>query len=99
MDEDKEIEITKEIAEEIMGRYASFIDDARRQANCFDCIPKRRNIAMKADAREYFLNGLGDIVIKGVCDKCDGHNCVSYIASSTDPEKLKIAKKYLDDAK
>ena len=98
MDEDKEIKITKELAEEIMGRYAGFIEDAKRQANCFDCISERKNITMK-EPREYFLNGLGDIVIKGVCDTCGGNNCVSYIASSTDPEKLKIAKKYLKNAK
>jgi hypothetical protein len=98
MNEDIEITISKEIAEEIMGEDADFIENARRQANCHDCILKRKNVSMK-EVNDYFLNGLGDIVLRGVCDTCGGNNCVSYIASSTDPDKLKIAKKYLENEK
>lgn len=98
MNEDDEIKISREIAQEIMGRDVDFIEDAKRQANCHDCILNKDNISMK-EIGEYFLNSSGDIILRGVCSKCGSNNCVSHVASSTDPNKLKIAKKYLKDAK
>lgn len=98
MNEDDEIKISREIAKEIMGRDVDFIENAKSQANCHDCITNKNNISMK-EIVEYSLNGSGDIVLRGVCAKCGSNNCVSYLASNSDPIKLKIAKKYLKNEK
>lgn len=94
MDEDKEIKISKEIAEKIMGRDVDFIKDAQKNAVCHDCVLQRKNISMK-EVSGYYLNGVGDIILRGVCANCGGNDCVSQIASSTDPNKMKIAVEYL----
>lgn len=96
MREEKEIKITKEIAEEIMADDVDFIEIARTNVFCHGCYhQKEEPISMKIEG--YILNDLGDIIMKGTCETCGG-NCARYMECSENPKSLKIAKKYLKNA-
>lgn len=96
MDENKEIKISEDIVKVIMGRDIGFIESAVNSAVCHDCILLRRNISMEK-ITGYYLDGDRNIILKGVCSLCGGYDCLSYIESSTDPEKLRAAERCLND--
>jgi hypothetical protein len=93
---EREVKITKEIAEEIMADKIDFIEIARTSVFCHFCHHmKNKNVSMKIE--EYLLNDLGDIILKGSCQTC-GENCAKYIECGETPKSLRIAKKYLKNA-
>ncbi len=90
---EKEIKITKEIAEEILGDKVDFMELARTSVFCHACYhQKNKSTSMKIE--EYILNDLGDIILRGTCETC-GEKCARYIESGENPKSAKIAKKYL----
>lgn len=97
MRQEKEIKITKEIAQEIMADDVDFIEIARTNVFCHFCHHmKNKNVSMKI--KEYLLNDLGDIILKGTCETC-GNSCARYIECGENPKSQKIAKKYLKNEK
>lgn len=97
MREEKEVKITKEIAEEIMVNKVDFIEIARTSVFCHGCYHLgTKPTSMKIE--EYILNDLGDILLKGTCETCGG-SCARYMECGENPKSRKIAKKYLKNAK
>ena len=93
----KDKKITKEITEEIMADDFDFIEIARTSIFCHKCYPKiHKSVSMKIE--EYWLNNLGDIIMKGTCEICGG-KCARYMESGENPKSFKIARKYLKKAK
>jgi hypothetical protein len=89
----EKVQISKEIAEEIMADDVAFIEIARSNVFCSNCSLKSvKNTSMKVD--KYFLNDLGDIIMHGSCETC-GSGVGRYMESGENPKSLKIAKKYI----
>lgn len=94
MRKEKNIKITKEIVEEIMGDKVDFIEIARTSVFCHFC-HHMKNKAVTMEIKEYELNDLGDIILHGICKTC-GESCARYIESGENPKSFKIAKKYFN---
>lgn len=96
LDKEKEIKITRKIAEEIMADDLDFMEIARTSVFCHFC-HHNKNYIVSMNIEEYLLNDLGDIVLKGTCQTC-GEKCARYMECGENPKSLKIAKKYLKKA-
>lgn len=93
----KEIEITKEQAEEILGPDCrEILRVGEITVYCNHCGPIGPITDMTTD--KYLLNNLGDVIIQGTCDKCNAR-VARYFETGENPKSLKIAKEYLKDAK
>lgn len=87
------VQIKEEDAAFILDINAHFLNVAKRTVFCGICTPKtQRSVGIK----EYtmFVNDLGDIILRGRCDRC-GEAVARYIESGETPSSFKRAMKVI----
>lgn len=93
---EKEIKITKEIVEEIYRADKQDFSKIIREIPlgiCHTCTPKL-NRAVKIAVDEYFLNDLGDVILRGRCVGCN-NKLNRYLETGENPRMFKAAKRFL----
>lgn len=88
------VKITETDAVFILGIDSRFLKVAERTVFCGNCTPSAGKSAVIAPGCTFFVNDLGDILLKGVCKQC-GEPVGRYIESGETPASFKRAMKVI----